>query len=85
VVAPEPYLSACLAVLNRAILLGRNQPAEAEMVFDVMDAVHAIPEYIGHWDHCDEQRLRDTLQRCDNRWPSGLLAAYDFILERRVV
>ena len=83
--APEPHLSACLAVLRRAILIGRKQPTEAEMIADVMDAVHNIPDLIASWEHCDESRLRGSLEVCDAKWPTGLLAAYTFTLERRVV
>lgn len=85
VVAPEPYLSACVAVLSRALLLGRNHATETEMVSDVMDAVHNIPHLMVDWEHCDPERIRQYLETCDAKWPSGLLAAFDFILERRVV
>ena len=84
-VAPEPYLSACVAVLYRALLIGRNQSTEVEMVSDVMDAVHNIPHLIAEWDHCEPERIREYLKTCDAKWPTGLYAAYTFTLERRVV
>jgi len=83
VVAPEPYLSACLAVVERAISCARSAPAETEQVVAVMEAVHNIPYFVQHWEHCDEARLRSFLEHCDARFPTGLLAAYTFILERR--
>jgi hypothetical protein len=83
--APEPYFSACLAVLHRAISFTCSNPDDHEQVTDVMNAVRDIPELIQAWERCDETVLRRSLQACDARWPTGLLAAYDFILERRVV
>ena len=83
--APEPYLSACLEVLYRASIYTRSNHVEPEAVFDVMDAVHNIPHLIQSWESCDEALLRQFLKDCDAKWPTGLLAAYDFILERRVV
>jgi hypothetical protein len=85
VVAPEPYLSACLEVLYRAAIYLRNHPHDPDAVFAVTDAVHNIPHLIQHWEGCDEALLRGMLQDCDAKHPTGLLAAYDFILERRVV
>ena len=83
--APEPQLSACLAVLRRAITLTRNQHDLAEQTADVMDAVHAIPDLISEWHDGADATLRARFASCDAKWPSGLLATYDFILERRVV
>ena len=83
--APEPYLSACLAVLQRAILFTRSNPDDHEQVADVMSAVQKLPDLIQHWETCDEASLRRFFQACDAKWPTGLLATYDFILERRVV
>lgn len=82
--APEPQLSACLAVLRRAISLARNHD-DAEQTVDVMEAVHAIPDLIGDWHDGADANLRDCFARCDAKWPSGLLATYNFMLERRVV
>ena len=82
--APEPYLSACLEVLYRAAIYTRNH-AEPEAVVDVMDAVHNIPHLIQSWESCDESLLRGMLKDCDRKWPTGLLAVYELILERRVV
>jgi len=84
-VAPEPYLSACLAVLSRAIRLAQKQSCEAEMIGDVALAVHDIPDLIKNWEQAEELRLRLFLQACDAKWPTGLYAAYTFTLERRVV
>lgn len=83
--APEPQLSACLAVLRRAITLARDQHDLAEQTADVMGAVHAIPDLIGAWHDGADAELRAGFARCDSKWPSGLLATYNFILERRVV
>jgi hypothetical protein len=85
VLAPEPQLSACLAVLRRAITLARNEHGLVEQTTDVMDAVHPIPDLIGDWHDGADAQLRRNLERCDAKWPTGLLATYDFILERRVI
>jgi hypothetical protein len=83
--APEPQLSACLAVLRRAITLARNQDDLVEQTADVMDAVHPIPDLIAGWYDGAEATLCARFATCDAKWPSGLLATYNFILERRVV
>ena len=85
VIAPEPYLSACLQVLQRAILYTRAHHYEPEIALDVMDAIHNIPPVLGDWQEFADKMIRSDLARCDSKWPTGLLAAYDFILERRVV
>jgi len=87
---PETKLRACLAVLQvacmRARLLGYQGQAagmsveRAELVADLMDAVHHLPDFIQRWPSCDERLLRGMLEAFDRKWPRAgvaLLATYD--------
>jgi hypothetical protein len=70
-VAPEPYLSAYLAVLHHAALAGRhwawaNEPNEK--LADLMDAIHNVPDLLNRWEECDEPCLRSDLLRFDQKW-----------------
>lgn len=76
-VAPEdvlrPHLQLLYAVVLQVRQITRNgplQPAECEIVHDLMDAVHNIPEMLlnyGAW--WDETRLcEDRLRQFDERW-----------------
>src|SRR5262245_5837122 len=72
-VAPEPYLSACLAVLDRAIITCRagNWSADVphEHTADLMDAVHTIPWLIRNRERCDVAFLRTAfLQAYEQKW-----------------
>ena len=64
-VAPEPYLSACLQVLRYSILYCRfrawSSECSADHIADLMDAVHNIPDLIVKWEHCDIDPLRKYL------------------------
>jgi hypothetical protein len=71
--APEPYLSACLAVMHRAILDCRarhwGKSMSAEETADLMDAVHNLPWLIQNWERCEVEFLRrDFLQVYDRQW-----------------
>jgi hypothetical protein len=96
VLAPEPYLSACLEVLHHACLQARlighsgeqaGLPAQhsAELA-DLMDAVHDLPDLLLHWEEFDERRLRAFLAEFNRSWSPDqtidLLAAYDDALAR---
>jgi len=87
---PESKLRACLAVLHAACmrvrLLGYQGQAagmsveRAELVADLMDAVHHLPDFIQRWPSCDERLLRGMLEAFDRKWPHAgvaLLATYD--------
>ena len=49
-VAPEPYFSACMAVLYRATLTARrwgwSSHVSPEHLADLMDAIHNIPDLV---------------------------------------
>jgi hypothetical protein len=89
--APEPYLSACLEVLYRASIharligwageTGGLTAEQSAQVADLMDAVHNIPHLLQHWEQCDENLLRSFLEAFDTKWKeksnAGLLAAYE--------
>ena len=71
--APEPYLSACLAVLDRAIIACRarcwSTEWSAEHIADLMDAIHNIPWLLHNWEHCDVEFLRTSfLQAYEQKW-----------------
>ena len=95
---PEDKLRACLAVLHtacvRARLLGYQGQAEglstkrAELLADLMDAVHHLPQLIDRWPSCNEQLLRGMLEAFDHKWPDtgiGLLATYDSTVRARAL
>ena len=74
--APEPYRSACLAVMRRAIVDARfiawgTSPlpkGRQEQVADLMDAVHNIPYLLNNWERCDQRLLRLFLESYDEKW-----------------
>lgn len=79
--APQPFLSACLDVLYAATiqarLLGyagvssvrhRLRRRNAQQITDLMDAVHNIPILLASWEKCDEALLRGTLKTYDDKW-----------------
>jgi hypothetical protein len=75
---PEAKLRACLAVLRCACLEGRmlgyegqhaGLPARrAELLADLMDAVHNVPELLLQWSEVDESILRGMLSGFDRKW-----------------
>jgi hypothetical protein len=90
--APEPFRSACLAVMYRAILEARAlgwkmmsggdaaASVNAEQIADVMDAVHNLPGLMRNWDHSRQEWLRRTLHDYDAKWGAEgahLLWTYD--------
>lgn len=87
---PENNLRACLAVLYRACvharLLGHEgaihglSRARSELLADLMDATHNLPNLVTRWPECDESLIRSMLHDFDTRWPTsgiGLLSAYE--------
>jgi hypothetical protein len=69
--APEPLLSAYLAVLRDATIYARNWAAgdvSPGKLGDLMDAIHNIPELLNRWEDCDEPSLRSALESYDKRW-----------------
>ena len=92
--APEPYLSACLAVLYRATVEARfigyagHQAGlgtdTGERLADLMDAVHNIPGLLQSWSTCDEDLLRGMLRDYDSKWRDAtgvlLLETYEHAL-----
>ena len=90
--APEPFRSACLVVMYRAMLQARAlgwrlmsggdaaASVNPEQIADVMDAVHNLPGLMRNWDGCDQDLLRGMLETYDAKWgPDGgrLLWTYD--------
>jgi hypothetical protein len=75
--APEPYLSACLEVIYKAILRARSlsfgEPSKRthEEIEDMTDAVHNLPHLLTNWERCDRQMLVDFLRAYDRKWPGG--------------
>jgi hypothetical protein len=77
-IAPEPYLSACLEVLYEATIQARLiayggqraglTTAQSDCVADLMDAVHNIPHLLQRWEKCDERLLRSFLEEFDGKW-----------------
>jgi hypothetical protein len=78
--APEPYLSACLDVIAYAALRSRalgwsNDPDQLTVIANMMDAIHNLPELLRRWETCNEAYLRAALT-------PALLVVYDEALDR---
>ena len=72
-VAPEPYLTACLTLLENSIIYCRaacySNKWTVEHVADLMDAIHNIPWLIQNWECCNIKFLRESfLQVYDKKW-----------------
>lgn len=81
-IAPEPYLSAYLHVVHRAVITSRFLAREnrgflnrlfsgrrQEQIADLQDAIHVVLELLPHWKQCDEAALRETyLEAFDIKW-----------------
>lgn len=94
--APEPYLSACLEVLYMATIHARSigyggqtaglTAAQGDCLADLMDAVHNIPHLLQRWEECDERLLRSFLEVFDGKWRdhcgADLLGTYARIVNR---
>ncbi len=75
-VAPEPYLSACMEVLYRTAITcrmwGWSNNAPSEHLADLMDAIHNIPHLVQNWEGCDVKLLREGfLQPYQEKWRSS--------------
>jgi hypothetical protein len=96
-IAPEPYLSACLEVLYRAAIharvigwSGEKEGLSADQsaqVADLMDAIHNIPHLLQRWEQCDEGLLRLFLETFDAKWKgtsdARLLVVYEEALVKQ--
>lgn len=56
-----------MAVLD-ARVVGRQSNVEPERLADLMDAIHNIPSLVQHWEHCDEELLKEMLLDYERRW-----------------
>ena len=80
-IAPEPYHAALMSVVEKAMLYlredAREKRIEPAQVVTLMDALHNIPYYIGHWDECDEHYLKNSFVAYDMRWADKGLRLLD--------
>jgi len=71
-VAPEPYHTACLEVMKRAILScrmwGWSDDVDAAHLADLMDAIHNIPYLVQNWEFCDIEFLRSFFEEYEKKW-----------------
>lgn len=87
---PEDKARACLVVLHRACVYARQLGYEgereglparrAQMLAEMMDAVHDIPQLLLRWPQCNESLLRSILGDFDRKWAEesmALLPAYE--------
>lgn len=69
---PEREFNACMEVVRVAMLEARvwgwrgNVPAE--QLADLMDAIHNIPSLVAHWEGCDQEWLRRSLEQYERKW-----------------
>ena len=75
--APQPYRTACLHVLEQAVLdchsglrTGKMTVRQAEAF---MNAVRNIPGLLERWEGCNLGQLRTELTGYDVEWPDGRL------------
>jgi hypothetical protein len=91
--APEPHLTACLAVLSHATIHARLiawggeasglTARQSSQIADIMDAVHNIPQLLQRWEDCDQALLRAMLHDLDAKWGLRLLEVYDAAPSKR--
>jgi hypothetical protein len=88
-VAPEPYLSACMTVVYRALLharlMGFSGTVDAAHIADLMDAVHNIPDLVQKWDRCDIELIRTYLKTYEEKWAARGGLALCEIFDQKVV
>ena len=91
-IAPHPFLTACLEVLYEAAISARmaawtgmrdettDPKPNLDYIASVMDAVHNLPKLLKRWESCDEAMVRDYLKQHDDRWGDRLLQKYEAVL-----
>lgn len=80
-IAPEPYLTAYLYVLEKstlhskqlAVLMynsfsSRFNKKNYKQIIDLNETIHNIPEMLNDWEKCDESKLKLSLYEYDKRW-----------------
>ena len=73
-IAPEPILRAGNQTIHWACVFCRNQTLSKEvsvqMINDIMEAIHEVPQMLVDWEHHDLAEIRMHL-RCfkNSRWP----------------
>jgi hypothetical protein len=72
-IAPEPYLSACMSVVRLAVLharrMGWSGQVQPDHLADLMDAIHNVPELVQNWETCDVDFMREGFFRAyDRKW-----------------
>ena len=85
---PEPELRACLAVLRRVVVQGRQlaqrgveqglSAADAAQLAGLLDAAHNIPDLLTRWDECDEGHLLAELANYDEKWTPAVTLADEY-------
>lgn len=88
-VAPEPYLSACMTVVYRALLharsMGFSGTVDAAHIADLTDAVHNIPDLVRNWNRCDIELMRAYLKSYEEKWAARGGLALCEIFDQRVL
>jgi hypothetical protein len=74
-IAPEPYLSACMAVIHGTVVRARamswSRNIDPAHLADLMDAIHNIPEMVQTWERCDVEFMRSAyFMAYDEKWSS---------------
>ena len=94
ILAPEPFFSAYLSVLNSSVLLPRmwvryDHEFTKEQLHDLMDAVENIPQFLysyGGW--YNEDNMYKNIERYDEKWAtpkgdtgSSLISVYQSVIK----
>lgn len=85
-IAPEPYHSALMGVMQEAMVHvrndARNGQVTSDQVADLMDSIHNIPHLVEHWEDCDEHYLKNSFVAYDMRWGSKGFKLLDLYMAR---
>lgn len=69
---PDREFKACMEVVRWAILEARvwgwQDNVSAEQLADLMDAVHNIPSLVQHWETCNQDWLKRSLEEYERKW-----------------
>ncbi len=80
-IAPEPYHSALMDVLQEAMICtrawARAGELQAEQVSDLMDSLHNVPHLLSNWEQCDTHFLKNSFVAYDMRWGAKGLKLLD--------
>jgi hypothetical protein len=82
----QEILEKYLMVIRQGIVQGRilaEQKKSYEQIYDILDAIHNIPELLVKWEDCDESWLIEELKRYDKKWQSKYSGSLSEIVRKK--